>query len=65
MGQRNYYNIQRNVGVHGVKGKNRREGEVLKIMRIGHTRLNTTLLLIGKRGTDGCEYGKQKVWNVY
>ena len=44
--------------MHGAKRKNRREETVLTRMRKGHTRLNKTLFLIEKSGTDGCECGK-------
>ena len=44
--------------MHGFKRKNGREETMLTRMRIGHTGLNTTLFLIGKSGTDGCECGK-------
>ena len=52
---RKYHNIQKSVITKIFKERNRREEIIMTRLRVGHTGLNDTINLIGKKNTDKCE----------
>lgn len=52
---RHLYEIQRKVGISRSRGANRKEQVIISRLRIGHSNLNSTLLIIGKHPTGMCE----------
>ncbi|XP_043998578.1 uncharacterized protein LOC122846005 [Gambusia affinis] len=52
---RKLYKIQKSIFSRNVKERNRREEIIMTRLRVGHTYLNDTLYLIGKKNNDKCE----------
>lgn len=57
---RHLYNIQKDVGRMRLTGRNTLEDSIISRLRLGHTRLNKTLQLIGKHPTGLCEYCQEE-----
>lgn len=55
---RHLYNIQNEVGKMRRTGRSTKEENVISRLRLGHTRLNSTLHLMGKHPTALCECGQ-------
>ncbi|XP_061909335.1 uncharacterized protein LOC133653724 isoform X1 [Entelurus aequoreus] len=61
---REYYKVQRRVGVmRGGGNRNRKEEDIITRMRLGHTYLNSSLKLMGKHATELCD-SCQQIENV-
>ncbi|XP_061747026.1 uncharacterized protein LOC133545438 [Nerophis ophidion] len=56
---REFYKVQRKVGVMRGGGRNRKEEDIITRMRLGHTYLNSSLKLIGKHTTGLCDFCHQ------
>lgn len=52
---RHYYNIQKSIKVKAFKGNYRKEEEVFSRLRLGNTRLKSTLFKMGKCTSDKCD----------
>jgi ribonuclease HI len=52
---RHLYNIQNKVGVERSKYGSRKEDAIISRLRIGHTCLNYSLFIIGKRVSENCD----------
>ncbi len=52
---RKYYNMQKSINAQRVFRGNRREETDLTTLRFDHTRLNKTLVLLGKSVSDECK----------
>lgn len=57
---RHLFNIQKEVGKMKLKELNNREQTIISRLRIGHSRLNSTLYIMGKYQTGLCKCGKEK-----
>lgn len=52
---RHLYNIKKMVGKKFINGRNRKEEVIMTRMRLGHSRLNASLFIIGVHETGLCE----------
>ena len=58
---RNLYKIQENGGGRDVLRLRRGEESVITKLRLGHTRLNSTLKLVGKHTTGRCKHRQENM----